>query len=583
MTGTPLRLRTDAYYVPVPEGVWIRTTDGSFTLIGKTVATWVEKLAPLLDRGVVPDELLRALRPDQADFVGTLLRTLEQRRVLLRSPAEDVPEDSPLVGAFPQQVEFLRHFTVDPAAGLGRVRAHPLAVVGPADRAGPLAAALMETGFGDIAMPDAAADTDLRELADDLAHRAVPVHLSGAEAGLRGRTLVGLFPAGAEDDAWRFLARAESTDGAAWAGLVRGQALLLKGQVPRSGHACVRCAWRRLAHQAVDLPPADRLGHVPVSVAAAVIAQELFRHVAARDDSVLGEGVVVDLTRLSIWRTEIDPDPGCPGHGVHAGSAHPGIPPRPPRRTAFPESVFGARCFGPLLSCAPEQLPQSPLTALRVRCNPPGRTEPVGSGSGPVVVAETMSDARAEAALIAVESALPAAEGTVVGAGRESGEALARALLRWADTGLAGTGPGDTAPGGTGLGDTAPEGVPATDRTVLSERARGLAGLAGTDHALRSERHPSGLWRAWTDRDVMRTGFDPAQAQERALMAALALEQFGPDDGAHAVPAWTGAVPEEGTVRDVAAALGLSWSVAALPPLVSGRLTGVVLAPGAGR
>ncbi|MBM4794914.1 hypothetical protein HXP44_23305 [Streptomyces sioyaensis] len=567
MTGTVLRLRADAYYVPVPNGVWIRTTDGSFTLNGKTVATWVEKLAPLLDRGVVPDELLGALKPEQAAFVDKLLKALEQRKVLRPEPADEGADDPESARLFPQQAEYLRHFTARPAEGFARVRRHPLAVAGPAERVGPLATTLMETGFGDLVLLDTAPGKELQELAEDFGRQGAPVRLSGPDGDLEGRTVIGVFAPGEEEDAWRLLDRAEALGSGAWAALVRGQAMLLKGQVPRSGRACVRCAWRRLAHQAVELPPSDGLGYVPVSVAATVLAQEVFQYVAGGDDAVLGEGVVVDLTRLSIWRTDVDPDPDCPGHALPAGPADPSLAPAAGRRTRFPDSVFGARCFGPLFSCTPEQLPQFPLTALRLRINPPGRGEPTGSADGPVIVAESVADARAEAAVTAVEATLPTSGDTVVGVGKDRAEAGARALLRWADAALDDAAPDDA-------------GAERREGTARSERARALAELAGRDVELSTARHPSGLWRARVDGTVTRTGFDPDQAVERALLAALARGQLGHGDDATAVTAWTGTVPEERRVDEVASALGLAWREAALPPLVAADLTGIVLAPG---
>lgn len=558
MTDTVLRLRADAYYVPVPDGVWIRTTDNSFTLSGRTVATWVEKLAPLLDRGVLPEELLGALRPDQTAFVDQLLKILEQRNVLRWERADDPAAASPLARLLPQQAEYLRHFTADPEQGLDRVRRHPLAVAGPADRAETLATTLLEAGFGDILLLDAQPGGELLDVASEFAGHGVPVSLSGGPGDLAGRTLVGVFPPGDEGEAWALLERAESAGCGAWFGLVSGQAMLLKGQLPRSGSACVRCAWRRLAHHAVALPGSDGLGHVPVSVSAAVLAQELFQYIATGDAGVLDEGVVVDLTRLSIWRTAVDPDPGCPGHAVHTEAASAGVSRAGRGRSRFPESVFGARCFGPLFSCAPEELVQFPLAALRVRFNPPGRTAPTGTADGPVVVAETVADARSEAALIAVEALLPT-DGTVVGTGRDTGEALARALLRH----------GDVSADDAGTQEHA---------GPLSEQARKLARLAGIGADVRTGRRPSGLWQSRVD-GITRTGFTPEQAQERALLAATAVEQLGPDEGAGSAAAWTGTIPPQRRAAEVAAALRLTWHEVGLPQLVADDLTGVVLTP----
>ncbi|WP_269857909.1 hypothetical protein [Streptomyces sp. RPT161] len=548
MTETLLRLRADAYYMPVPDGIWIRTTAGSFTLRGPNAATWVQQLAPLLDAGVRPEQLYASLRPEQVGYVRKLIGALEARQVLRREPDT---EDPGLAEAFPQQMEFLRHMTPDAQAALRRVRSAPVAVVGDTRRATVLAAALAETGFADIAVVDGEPDAELRELAEEYAERGRPLRLS-ASSDLDGRIVVGVFGADETDEAFALADRSASAGVGAWLGVVRGQAMLLKGQLPGSGTACLRCAWRRLVHSSVALPASDGLGHTQVALAAAVLGQELLQHVATREVDRLAEGVVVDLTRLSIWRTAVDPDPGCPAADVHADDPAPVA-----REGRYPDVVFGARCFGPLVSCSPGQYRQLPLAVVRLETNPAGRDAPVAHGDGPLIVAETMADARHEAVLLAVRDAVAGSTGEQLDVGTDQGEALGRALLRWADAHL-------------------DDGwTPAEPGSGAQDRAR-LADLAGDLPPVVLETHTCGLWRAAVAGRRPLTGLDAEHAQQRALLAALGAAQL-PGETDAPIPAAKPRRPAAADMDRIRSALGRTVRPVGLPPLVSGHLVGVSL------
>jgi len=549
MTETVLRLRADAYYMPVRDGVWIRTTAGSFTLRGPNAAAWVQQLAPLLDRGVRPEQLYASLRPEQAGYVRKLIGALEARQVLRREPDT---EDPLLAQAFPQQMEFVRHTTPDAQAALQRVRSTPVAVAGDARRATVLAAALAETGFADIAVMGGEPDPELRELADEYTRQGSPLRI-GTCSGPDGRIVVGVFAADEADQAFALADRAAGAGLGAWLGVVRGQAMLLKGQLPGSGTACLRCAWRRLVHAAVALPASDGLGHTHIALAGAVLGQELFQHVATRELERLTEGVVVDLTRLSVWRTAVDPDPTCPAADVHRGD-----PAAEARKNGrYPEALFAARCFGPLVSCSPGRYRQLPLAVVRLESNPAGRDAPVAHGDGPLVVGETMADARHEAALLAVRAAVAGSTAGHVDAGTERAEAVGRALLRWAGARLR-------------------EGwSPADPDAAAADRAR-LAGLAGSLPPVALEAHPCGLWRATAAGGRPLTGLDAQHAHRRALLTALGAAQL-PGETDAPVPAVGPRQPGTADPERICSSLGLTVRPVGLPPLVAGHLIGVAL------
>jgi hypothetical protein len=574
VTRSLLRLRADAYYVPVEDGVWIRTTDNSFTLRGRAVAKWVERLAPLLDTGVVVDDLVASLNDDQAAYVRHLLGALEQRRVVRRETADaTVPPE--WEAAFGQQLEYLRHFSTDAGGAMAAVRASTVTVVGAADRAGPLAAALLDAGFADVTMADADPPEDLLAMVDDLAADGVPGQLRSRTPSV-AQHLVGVFNVDETDAAMALADRADATGASAWVGVVRGQAMLLKAHVPDSADACLRCAWRRLVHPAVDVPPLPELGHTPVALAGAVLAQDLFRHVsgatgAQRRPSC--EGVVVDLTRLSIWRTPADPDPTCPrcagwtggrriapaATAAAAGSAPFPEATEPAERLA--DRLLGARCFGPVTSCGPEALPQLPLAAVRPRLNPAGRSGPLGRVPGPVVVAEDLPDARTEAVLYAIEQELRRDDTvTAVGVGFDERQALARALRHW------------------WLANPDGDWVDRPDeaRRVTAALAT-LADLAGHP-SVRLAHRADGAWRASTEMSGPVIAPTAVAAARGALVGHVAhAVQFAddtPGDLRIAVQP-----PQDGDPdpAEQASAAGLGWSRSAVRPLVDDLVVAVAL------
>ncbi|WP_431910806.1 hypothetical protein [Micromonospora carbonacea] len=571
MSRSLLRLRADAYYVPVEDGIWIRTTDSSFTLRGRAVAGWVERLAPLLDAGVVVDDLVARLNGDQAAYVRHLLDTLEQRRVVRREPVDGtIPPE--WEAAFGQQVEYLRHFSADAGRAMAAVRASMVTVVGPADRATPLAAALLDVGFADVTLSDARPSEDLLAMVDELAADATPVRLR-SRVPAPAQHLVGVFNVDETDAAMALADRADATGAAAWLGVVRGQAMLVKAHVPGSADACLRCAWRRLVHPAVDVAPLPELGHVPVALAGAVLAQDLFRHVSGAIGSQRrpsGEGVVVDLTRLSVWRTPADPDPTCPrcagwtgGSGADPGPTAAAGPAPFPEATEpterLADRLLGARCFGPVTSCGPEALPQVPLAAVRPRLNPVGRPGPLGSAEGPVVVAEDLPGARTEAMLYAVEQELRRDDDAAVGAGFDERQALGRALRHW----WAAQPAGDWA-----------------DRPVEARRVTAsLATLAAlADHPpVRLARRGDGAWRADTELSGSVIAATAESAVRAALVGHLARGQFAEVAPGGLRVAVQPSGDDSPDPAEQASRAGLTWSRVAVRPLVDDLVVAVTL------
>lgn len=566
-----LRLRSDAYYVPVPEGVWIRTANGSFTLRGRTVATWIERLATMLDSGLAVEGLLASLPEAQSRYVGTLLDTLERHRVVRREYPSAVPPASELERVYQQQFEFLRHFVADPGTAFDAVRRCPISVAGPPGSAAQIAAGLFAVGFADVTLADAEPGGGLRDMVRAYAAAGVELTLRGPGSGSRPRHLVGVF-----EDAEQALALSNqllAEDTGAWFGVVRGQAMLLKASLPGPGRPCLRCAWRRLVHAAVGVAEIAPIGLAPLSLAAAVLTQDLFRHVsgaAGEGEPPETEGVVVDMTRLSVWRTAIDPDPSCPAAELH-GPVPAGAEADPlPRSGDLPTRLFRARCFGPVVSCLPERLEQIPFVALQLRLNPPGRAEPAAETGGPIVVARDHEAARREGALLGVESYLGAVHGTVVGAGEDPHEALVRALRGWAE-----------GPGLTNWADA--DGIEDSDAGVGQARAElhALRRLSPDPPDIRLSKHPAGLWLARGDELPGVIDLNPYAAAEAALISAIARRDQFPGRPSEAIRTAVSQAARTMTDADSVLAcgkkLGLGWRFVPVPRVIAGDLVAVAI------
>jgi hypothetical protein len=525
LTETQLLLSGDVYYLPVRDGVWLRTTEGSFVLRGRDVAAWLARLGPLFDRGVTPEQLFDALTPARARYLRSLVDLLQQRQVLHREQPAARTREADATGGSGRGDEHLAL----------KVATAGMVVAGSTGYATLAADALAQAGFRDVVVP------------------AEPDHPTATE--LSGRHLVGFFPAERANAALALADRVSADGIGTWLGLVRGRALLLKGHLAGHASACLRCAWRRLNHRSVALPPDDGIG-AAAQLAAGVLSQEVARVLVDHDSRPLTEAAVIDLDTLQIWRSAVDVDPTCPSVSRHDRA---GVP--APRTASFPNLVLSARCFGPLASCSPEGLPQLPLTMLRLVLNPVGRAEPTVLRDGPLVVAETMAHARTESLSLSVERYLPTGWGTAVGVAADTTVATARALTHWADTWLT-----------EGWSDRA------VDQSTAARNR--LGSLAGHLPPVRHQAHPSGMWRAWTAGGAPLTGFDPGQAEQRALLAALAGRQHPgwPGEMVPATPPYVGEHLQRRT-----AALGLRARPAPLPALVSAHLVGVEIGQDGGQ
>ncbi len=72
------RLKSDTFFIPVNDGVYIRNNENSFVLKGKILATLLERLAPALDGHHDLDEVCKAVSEEKRPLLIKLIELLRE-------------------------------------------------------------------------------------------------------------------------------------------------------------------------------------------------------------------------------------------------------------------------------------------------------------------------------------------------------------------------------------------------------------------------------------------------------------------------------------------------------------------------
>jgi hypothetical protein len=151
-----LKLREDAYWSGSASGVYILTQQGEVSLTGRSVQSWLERLAPLLDGRHSLADLTAALPEDRRAFVARLLGALIERGVVrsLQSPAPAGYLPPPLTLAeqaeHESQLRFVGYFQDEAPAAFGRYRALSTVIIGSGPVVTAAARAARRSGLRDV-------------------------------------------------------------------------------------------------------------------------------------------------------------------------------------------------------------------------------------------------------------------------------------------------------------------------------------------------------------------------------------------------------------------------------------------------
>lgn len=320
------QLARDAYFAPVPDGVYWLTNKGPVTLTGKTIAAWIDRLAPFLDGQRSLDELVAHLPEDRGAFVSDVVRALHERGLVKDAAARGLPPDR-VLAPHAAEVHFIDDFVDTAVVRFVRHRNCPTVLIGAGRSLVACAAAGPRSGMDNVTVvvtDDCA--TDLDDLAGVLGgsrRRGVDRLVVGEPepdrfaAMVAGATVVVHVSDRASPARARFLTRICHQSGTRLVQVVMTGAEAWIGPLPSTG----RVGWDD-ARLRLSLPEREHVAEPPTPDAAAVLADHVvhrvFREVTglADTDDVRPRLARFDLTTLRTTYHRVLPHP-------FAGSARP--------------------------------------------------------------------------------------------------------------------------------------------------------------------------------------------------------------------------------------------------------------------
>ncbi len=351
------KLKSDTFFIPIDEGVYVRNNEKSFTIKGKTLAAWLERLAPLLDGQHDLQDLCEALPAEKRQVIKHLILKLADQGCV-KDTSHELPHTlSPaIMETYGPAITFIDYHTDSGAARFQRFLETPVLAIGSGEHLLALAHTLLETGNRAISLLDTGeAATNygrMQEILDVLrAERDDALRLHRLNTRLWHD----------EEQLQRLCASVDMVlyfgSGDRLASVDRLNTLCRQAHVPflpavvwndtlhigplcRPDHpACWQCLWRR--RQATrGLPPYspdDRRvlyeaeqeirypGKPAIGITANILAEAFFTHCTQIDWNTLQEAfLLLDLQHLQNVRHTLFPHPLCTACGEQKSCADQG-------------------------------------------------------------------------------------------------------------------------------------------------------------------------------------------------------------------------------------------------------------------
>lgn len=149
------KLKSDTFFIPVDEGVYVRNNEKSFTIKGKTLAAWLERLAPALDGRHDLKNLCAALPEEKRQVIEHLILKLTEQGCI-KDTSHELPHTlSPaIMKTYGPAITYIDYHTDSGAARFQRFLETPVLAIGSGERLLALAHALLETGNRAISLLD---------------------------------------------------------------------------------------------------------------------------------------------------------------------------------------------------------------------------------------------------------------------------------------------------------------------------------------------------------------------------------------------------------------------------------------------
>lgn len=141
------KLKSDTFFVPVEDGIYVRNNEQSIVMKGRTLSAWMERLAPLLDGAHTLEQICSDLAPEKQAMIHRLVTVLSERGYV-KDVANDLPHtlSIPLQHTYAPAITFIDYHTGSGAHYLQQFLDLPLLAIGSGDNLVALTHALLETG-----------------------------------------------------------------------------------------------------------------------------------------------------------------------------------------------------------------------------------------------------------------------------------------------------------------------------------------------------------------------------------------------------------------------------------------------------
>ena len=148
-------LKSDTFFVPMNDSVYLRNNEKSLVLKGKTLATWLERLTPVLDGHNDLEQICQALPEDKRSVLTKLILTLTEQGYI-----KDVSTEQPhtlsaeIVDTYGAAITFINYHTDSGGHRFQKFLTMPVVAIGSGECLLALAHALLETGNRTISLLD---------------------------------------------------------------------------------------------------------------------------------------------------------------------------------------------------------------------------------------------------------------------------------------------------------------------------------------------------------------------------------------------------------------------------------------------
>lgn len=175
------KLRRDAIFLEIPEGIYFRSGTGSFNVKGGTIYRVFSQLLPYLDGGEALQSYLDGLDIQARTTATKLINALLHRKVLLHhDPEEDVALTANELAQFRGQIEFIEHVADRPKWRFHSFRTSRVCLSGSGVAAKEAALALLRNGQQELHVANFS-PSDFEELVK----ACVALEKSGLHASVR--------------------------------------------------------------------------------------------------------------------------------------------------------------------------------------------------------------------------------------------------------------------------------------------------------------------------------------------------------------------------------------------------------------